>query len=453
MQIDISVRLLLAAGAVVSMLAGCNGGSLQVSPPLSDGPSSPANHISSGYKVLYSFHGGADGFDPFANLIFANGQLYGTTFAGGSGPSGGDGTVFKISPLGGKSIVYNFQGGADGQGPEAGLTAGSGGVLYGATVYGGGATTCSAGCGTVYELVPSGSGYTEKVLYAFQGGSDGSAPVGNLVVDQSGALYGTTVEGGGSSLCENNYSGIGCGTVFKLTPLGSGYTETILYAFHAGSDGIGPRGTLVRHADGVLYGTTEFGGGASACSSPSGNAGCGTVFTLIPSGSGYSENILYRFQGGSSDGSFPRSALLVRGGGVLVGTTLKGGANGHGAIYELTPSGSGYSESILFAFDGADGAAPDDVNGLYARHDNLFGTTAGGGVHYSGGTVFKLTASGSRYTETVLHKFKGDRRHDGADPAASLTADSDGTLFGTTPLGGIRNKGQGGYGTIFKISP
>ena len=150
--------------------------------------------------VVYTFNGGADGVGPYGSLLFKNSEFYGTTFGGGTGNSGyGCGTVFNLSASGTKSTLYEFQCGTDGAEPEAGLTAGKGGVLYGDTLYGGGGTLCSGGCGAVFALTPSGSSYSERVLYAFQGGADGQSPVGNLLIDKSGALYGTTVNGG--ALC------------------------------------------------------------------------------------------------------------------------------------------------------------------------------------------------------------------------------------------------------------
>jgi uncharacterized repeat protein (TIGR03803 family) len=406
-----------------------------------------------GYQILYTFQGGTDGAEPYAGLLAAGGEFYGTTFTGGA--SNGYGTVFQLSPSGTKTVLYTFQGGNDAANPQAGLIAGNGGVLFGNTVYGGGASLCSNGCGTVFELTPSGSGYSERVLHAFQGGSDGAGAVGSMMIDRSGALYGTTEIGGGASACST--SGVtGCGTVFKLTPSGSGYTESVLYSFQGGNDGIRPVGTLIADAHGALYGTTEYGGGVSACTSGSGNAGCGTIFKLTRSGSGYTETVLYRFQGGTTDGWLPRSALLFGTGsdsGTLYGVTVHGGTSNAGTVYTLTSSGFGYTEHVLHSFSGSDGYFPFDENGLYfgrcqsSRNARcLFGTTAAGGTAKCFcGTVFRLTLSG---TEKVLHSFKGGRRTDGSDPRGSLVADAAGTLYGTTFGGGLR---QGGI--IFKVSP
>ena len=453
------MKLLFSVGACLSaalLLAAC-GGSL----PQGAGPAPPSGDAGvppgadrAQKSTLYTFKGGADGWYPWAGLLFQNGQLYGTTFSGGTGggSNGGYGTVFKISTSGTKSTLYAFQNGADGANPQTGLTAGPGGVLYGATVYGGGAPCSYGGCGTVYQLIPSGSGYTESPIHSFQGGSDGAAPIGGLLVGQSGALYGTTVLGGGSHACSSASGTTGCGTVFELMPSGSGFTESVLYSFQAGSDGIGPRGTLIADGAGALYGTTAYGGGASACSSPSYNAGCGTVFKLTPSGSGYTESILHSFQGGT-DGSLPRAGLVAGSGGTLFGATTHGGTHDVGTVYELTPSGSGYSERVIFSFDGKRGRGPSDENGLYSDGSgNLYGTAFGGGTKCNCGVVFKLIPSRSGYKERVLYNFKGSRRHDGRWPRGSLTGDSSGALYGTTTIGGLR-KGKGGYGMVFKISP
>ncbi len=449
MRITISARYALAVCAALSMLAGCGGGSSPAAPsaPSSGTRGAPPPAHGHGH-VIYDFRGGADGYKPLAGLLAENGQFYGTTANGGTSNGG---TVFQISPTGTKSTLYSFRGSGYGDGfnPFAGVIAGSGGVLYGDTVNGGSPGCNIGGCGAVYELVPSGSGYTEKVIYTFQGGNDGEYPFGGLLLDQSGALYGTTVAGGGSPACSNpSYTG-GCGTVFKLTPSSSGFTESVLYSFQGGNDGAYPGASLIADGTGALYGTTQYGG--SSCAPPSGGPGCGTVFKLAPSGSGYSESILYSFLGGY-DGAVPRSALFAGHNGALIGTTSRGGAgsghSNHGTVYELRPSGSGYSESFLFTFDSADGAFPYDENGLYADSDgNLYGTTALGDKCC--GVVFKLAPSGSGYTESRYYVFPTGR-HGGLQPLGSLVADSSGALYGTTRYGG---RGHKNYGTVFKISP
>lgn len=417
-------------------------------------------------SVVYTFRGGSDGGSPYAGLLFANNKFYGTTFDGGTGPSGGDGTVFTVSSSGTEKVLYSFQYGTDGAAPQAGVIAGEGGVLYGDTVYGGGATTCTIGCGTVFELAPKGSGYSERVLYAFQGGSDGAYPVGTLLRDKSGALYGTTVHGGSATVCAMASGAGGCGTVFKLTPSGSGYTEKVVYSFQGGSDGALPSDALIADATGALYGTTQWGGGATACASPSGMAGCGTVFKLTPSGTGYTEKVLYRFKGGTNDGQTPRGALLAGKNGSLIGATTRGGpggASGSGTIFELKRSGLRYTERVVYFFPNCStcqhcceaGAVPEDEHGLYAdKSGDLYGTTIAGGKAVCGsnpcGTVFRLTPSRTGYTETVLHKFQGGK--DGADPRGSVVADESGTLYGTT-FGGASSKCTNGCGVVFKVSP
>jgi uncharacterized repeat protein (TIGR03803 family) len=463
MRIVISARYVLAVFAAVSMLAGCGGGSSSIAPTTpsnsAGGAPPPRSHNA---DVIYTFQGGSDGNGPLSGLLLENGQFYGTTEGAGTG---GSGTAYRISPSGTLTVLYSFSGGSDAANPEAGLTAGPGGVLYGDTLSGGAPSLCASyGCGAVYELVPSGSGYSENIIHAFHAGGDGANPAGGLLIDQSGAIYGTTLGGGGAFACTGGGSGSyasGCGTVFKLTPSGSTFTETILYSFQGGNDGANPGATLIADGTGALYGTTEYGGAsASVCTSPSGYAGCGTVFKLTPSGSGYSESILYRFQGGT-DGAVPESALLAGSNGALFGATERGGANGgntnHGTVYELMPSGSGYSERVIFRFDASDGAFPRDENGLYADNSgNLYGTASGGGGGKGcGGVVFKLAPSGSGFTDTTLYRFRGAREHDGCNPVGSLTADASGTLYGTTADGGlrIRHGHHHGFGTIFKISP
>jgi uncharacterized repeat protein (TIGR03803 family) len=397
MRISILARHALGTCAAAAMLAGCSSGGsspLGSSGPSQSAPGGGAPPLAREH-VVYTFQGGADGVSPYGALLVQNGDFYGTTAQGGSGPSGVNGTVFEVSASGTKSTLYNFQGGSDASFPEAGLIAGNGGVLYGDTVGGGGGTLCgSGGCGAVYELTPSGSGYTERVIYAFQGGNDGSNPIGNLLMDKSGALYGTTDHGGGSTTACTTGSGVtGCGTVFKLTPSGTGYTETILHSFQAGSDGALPADALIADAGGALYGTTQYGGGTTGCTSASGTTGCGTVFKLTPSGSGYTETVLFSFKGGTNDGSRPRSALLaVKSNGVLprimlVGTTVNGGGSGCngagcGTVFAVSTSGI---ERVLHSFSdvSGDGRLPFDENGLHADNNGaLYGATElGGGLN------------------------------------------------------------------------
>jgi uncharacterized repeat protein (TIGR03803 family) len=413
-------------------------------------------------RVLYSFQNVPDGANPYAGLLVGkNGEFYGTTYGGGGGASSGNGTVFEIPASGKEKVLYSFQYGNDGAGPQAPVIEDKSGALYGETDYGGGSTSCNYGCGVIYELTPSKGGYTERVLYAFVRGNDGSNPIGGLL-DEGGALYGTTYHGGGSGACTP--AGLGCGTVFKLTPSGSGYTESILHAFKGKTDGAGPTDELLADSKGNLYGTTLWGGetGGACKSVPSDSAGCGTVFRLTPSGSHYTQTVIYRFKGGTADGQYPRTGLLAGKNGVFYGLTEAGGSKngGSGTVFELTPKGSNYTEQLVYAFKGGDdGADPDDTTGLYAGADGaLYGSTASGGgaTACSGGcgTIFKLTPSGSSYSESVLYAFQGGA--DGEGPYGSVVADAKGNLYGPTFIGGSGSctaSSGNGCGTIFKIAP
>jgi len=250
----------------------------------------------SGVKtVLYRFAGGSDGSEPAAALIDVNGVLYGTTNSGGD--ANGDGTVFKITTSGAETVLYRFGGGSDGSLPYAGLTA-INGMLYGTTDRGG-----ANGVGTVYALTTSGA---ESVLHSFGGGSDGEFPYAGLT-SVNGALYGTTIGGG----ADNN------GTVFKITTSGN---EKVLHSFAGGNDGKLPYAALT-NVNGVLYGTTDYGGV---------NYDTGTVFKITTSGV---KSAVYRF--GGSDGLGP-VAGLTNVNGVLYGTTNQGGANNKGTVFSLS---------------------------------------------------------------------------------------------------------------------
>jgi uncharacterized repeat protein (TIGR03803 family) len=374
------------------------------------------------FTVLNTFTG-ANGANPQAGLIRdSKGNLYSTT------PSGytGAGIVFKLAPSSSgytESLLYGFMGADDGGNPIAGLVQDSSGNLYGTTVRGG-----SSGDGTVFKLAPSSSGYTESVLYSFTGGSDGAYPDASLILDAAGSLYGTTPNGGSS----------GNGTVFKLAPSSSGYTESVLYSFSGGSDGAYPYASLILDAAGSLYGTTTRGGASQD----------GVVFKLSPpttaSSTGYTESVLHSFAG--SDGTFPHAGLTMDSAGNLYGTTVLGGSATYGTVFKLNTSGANFSVLHMFT-GGSDGENPN--GGLVLdSSNNLYGTTTSGGSAASG-TVFKLAApsnSSTGYTETILHAFNGSS--DGANPAGSLIMDSSNDLYGTTTSGG----GALGDGTAFELT-
>jgi uncharacterized repeat protein (TIGR03803 family) len=267
--------------------------------------------------VLYRFTGTTDGGDPWAGLIRDSaGNLYGTTYYGGdlNCPLSqyGCGTVFKLGPAGKETVLHSFAGGTDSGFPAGGLVMDAKGNLYG-TTYGNGTATP----GTVFKVTKNGK---EAVLYTFKNGSDGSQPMGTLIMDAKGNLYGTT-------------SG-GYGAVFKLTRAGK---ETVLWGFQGPPDGSNPQAGVVMDAAGNLYGTTGAGGDAS-CDLGS---GCGTVFKLAKN---RNESVLYRFTGGS-DGSDPKAGLLLDVKGNLYGTTVYGGfsqycpygTNGCGVVFKMTP--------------------------------------------------------------------------------------------------------------------
>jgi uncharacterized repeat protein (TIGR03803 family) len=398
-------------------------------------------------SLLYSFGGlpARDGQEPDGALIEdATGAFYGTTLVGGLRGAycglGGCGLVFKVAPSGPgyvENVIYRFHGasglGNDGASPIGALAQGPHGILYGVTYAGG--TVKSQG--TVFALTPSASGYAETLLHIFPASAkDGSLPCAGVTLDKSGALYGTTAEGGA----------YGAGTVFKLTPSASGYSETILHDFN-GNDGTGPQATLVIDAQGTIYGTTT--GHATNCG---GIANHGTVFTLTPSGSGYVAHVLYKFPNKAS-GQGPNSSVLIGKNGVLYGTTEIGGTHGFGTVYELTPNGTNYTFKTAYIFRKIpDGIGPNGV--IAGPGGSLYGTATSGGDSLPGcnrigcGTVFKLTPSGGSYVETVLWNFRSVL--DGQHPSANLLLKS-GALYGTTMFGG---GGQNAYaGSVFKVVP
>lgn len=301
-------------------------------------------------KVLYSFPGnGTNGESPWGSLVRdSQGNLYGTTFYGGYG----SGTVFMTTRAGAETVLHNFTAGADGADPWAGLLRDAQGNLYGTTLYGG-----LYNCGTVFKVTPSG---IESVLHTFVC-ADGAYPVGGLVQDAAGNLYGTTNAGGA----------YGYGAVFKLTLSG---TLSVLYSFAGGGDGNAPYGTLVRDAQGNLYGTTYLGGVYNH----------GTVFEVFPSGV---ERVFHSFTQSGVDGGGPVGDLVQDSNGVLFGTTSNGGSYTYGTIFMVIPASNIYRPLYSFT-GGADGGRPD--GGLVVdAQDNLYGITQFNGT-YGGGAAFRL---------------------------------------------------------------
>jgi uncharacterized repeat protein (TIGR03803 family) len=369
------------------------------------------------FTSLYSFTGGDDGYSPNGLVQGSDGYFYGTTINGGTNS---DGTVFKISTSGKLTSLYAFTGGSDGSGPQAALAEGNDGYFYGTTQSGGSPVFGTPG-GTVFKISPNG-GFTN--LYSFTStfnyGTNGASPQAALVLGTDGNFYGTTFEGGTYSF--NNNGTNGYGTVFKISPDGA---LTNLYSFSGGNDGANPAAGLVRGSDGYFYGTTQAGGADNF----------GTVFKMSTNGA---LTGLYSFSGGN-DGGGPLGRLVDGGDGYFYGTTASGGVNNFGTIFRVNTNGM---LTTLYLFTGgADGENPQA--GLVRGSDgNFYGPTQSGGTNGGGGTLFKITAQGAL---TTLYSFTGV--NDGSNPEAELVQGSDGNFYGTTI-----NGGQGGAGTIFRLS-
>ncbi|HSY64702.1 MAG TPA: choice-of-anchor tandem repeat GloVer-containing protein [Terriglobales bacterium] len=386
-------------------------------------------------NALYNFAGGSDPKLPYAGLVFDKaGNLYGTTELGGTDNQG---TVFEISRNANgtwtETVLYNFTGSSDGGQPYGSLVFDAAGNLYGTTNFGGSAN-CNLGCGTVFKLTPGSGGWTETVLYTFTGGSDGREPYARLLFDATGNLYGTTLLGGNiGSVCSS-----GCGTVFKLTPGSSGWTESVLYAFQGTADGASPYDGLAFDAAGNLYGTANAGGAS----------GYGVIFKLTPGSSEWTEGVLHAFKG-ENDGKYSYGDLILDAAGNLYGTAYQGGGAGYGVVFELQPNSQGrWTEKVLHAFVNTPAGNP--VAGLVMdTAGNLYGTTMLGATQSSCGggcgTLFKLAlVSGGGWTYKVVHVF--GHGTDGYHPTGDLILDSAGNVYGTTQAGGAQ-----GSGMVFEI--
>jgi hypothetical protein len=405
-------------------------------------------------KVIYSFTGGADGGAPLSDLtIDSAGNLYGTASQGGTGTacgSGGCGTVFELkrSQDGWKEqVLYSFTGSDDGIRPEAGLVFDNAGNLYGTTLGGG-----TGYGGVVFKLTPnSHGGWTESIIYAFtSSGSAGTTPQADLVFDARGNLYGTTSQGASGGRSCND---VGCGAVFELTPQSDGtWTEATLHVFTGVPDGATPISGVVLDSAGSVYGATWM-GGTGPCSSHTllGAQGCGAIYKLTCSGSSWTETILYNFVRGGGFGVYPSGQLFLDSSNHLLGVTQAGG-DGVGTVYELQDTRKrGWQQREVHMFhDFPDGVGP--VGGLVADTEgNLFGATLNGGASTdASGAVFQAYRSENGWRERILHSFTGSP--DGAIPAAGLVFDSHGHLYGTTQYGGTGTACRLGCGTVYEIT-
>ncbi len=382
-------------------------------------------------RVVYSFTGGTDGGDPASQLTFdSTGNIYGTTVVGGTDNCG---TVFKLTPTGGgqyqQSVLHSFNCFDEGKNPYGGVILDAQGNLYGTTVAGGSGGVCSGdGCGVVFKLAPSGGGWTETVLYSFGDAPDAAGPGSAVVFDSAGNILSTAPDGGAFGVgavfelslvnghwtervvhdftggsdgavgmlgrllkdAFGNFYGVteiggnfSAGTVFKLAPSGGTYTFSTLYAFAGQPDAAFPYGGLVADSHGNLYGTTYYGG----------TYGAGAIFRLGPTAGigGWRDAVLYSFQGGA-DGGNPTSTLLFNASGQLLGTTSAGGGGCDcGVTFKLSPTGvNRWLETVSHTF----GPLPDGQYSYYGLTPdgagNYFGTTAAGG-NQNMGTVFELT--------------------------------------------------------------
>lgn len=347
------------------------------------------------------------------------------------------------------TMIYSFSGTTDGAGPGGKLVLDAQGNLYGAAGFAGDLNACfQQGCGVVYKLTPTSSGFwAQTVLHTFEGGTDGITPI-SVVLDGNGNVFGLTVDGGGYS-CSGGQQ---CGTLFELSPSSGGtWTETILHTFTGGSDGGVPLGSLTFDAHGNLFGTTDAGGVVSTLCT----VGCGTVFELSPTSGGWSFNTIYDFV--YARGANPDGSLVIDASGNLYGATYSGGKKysycpgGCGVVYELSPTASGWTQTLLHAFSGPDGSLTQTGLTMDA-HGNLFGaTTTGGdsactsGYQVGCGVIFELSpASGGHWTYDHLYVFQG---YDGYYPNGPLLLDASGNIFGTTVEGGS------GFGNMYELSP
>jgi uncharacterized repeat protein (TIGR03803 family) len=414
------------------------------------------------------------GASPESALVLgADGKFYGTTFGGGTGNFG---TLFRIATDGTLTTLASFTGKAGdaaGAMPEAALVRGTDGSFYGATFHGG-----ASDAGTIFKLTTSGANPVLSTLFEFSGPNSGAYFQAGLVHANDGNFYGTTAGNGV----------FGKGTIFKLTPAGALTTLVEFTGNGAANKGTSPYAALIQAGDGNLYGTTAAGGandlgtiykvttsgvlttlveltgngatkkGASpdaalvqgldgklyGTTSRGGAGDLGTVFA-VTTGGAFTTLVEFTGNGAGNKGAFPYTALIQDAGGILYGTTSKGGGKNLGTAFSLTTGGT-LTTLAEFADDGLTkkGAYPEAPL-AFGVDGNLYGTTATGGVT-GNGTLFKLTKGGAL---TTLFEFSGAAgAHPGTFPQAVLAPGSDGNFYGATGFGGAA-----GFGTVLRVTP
>ena len=406
--------------------------------------------------TLYTFQGGTDGANPYTETLVPgpNGSLYGSSRVGTTGSA----AVFQLSPPANGStpwtytLLQSFTGDQNG-GRPTGLMAGPAGSLIGETINGGN-TACGAGCGLIFQLSPPTNGqtlWTETILYAFAGGTDGGYPRDGLVQDGQGNLFGTTV-------AEDSN-----GTVFELSPPMMGqtaWTLTTLYTFTDTKSGDYPAGKLLPDQSGGFYGLT-WGGGKDGRQCFSVYVGCGTIYHLTPPGKkmeAWKKTTLYRFAA-YPDGQTPFTTLNMDEAGNIYGLTMNGGLHAHcrqvapggcGTLFELSPPSAGkgaWTYSVPWEFTGAiDGRQPAAA-GLTPFKGGYITTTAGNEVNQFGSIdLFTPGTTGQPWTEQTLFTFTDDAN--GENPASYLL-EKDGVFYGMTRYG----SSLAPYGTVFSFKP
>lgn len=376
-------------------------------------------------KLVYSFGGNADGEYTDTELVRDSaGNLYGTSVQGGIY---GGGTVFRVTPAGVHTVLYDFTGGADGGEPYKGVTLDAQGNLYGTAVTGGGGS-CEGGCGVVFKLTNSGDTWTQTVIHTFKG-SDGSGPGSPVAIDKNGNVYGTTPTGGGN----------GVGVVYQLKADAAGaWKFRVIHTFTGGDDGSGGSASrLLIDAAGNLWGVCTVGGAN----------GFGTVYKMTLQQGQWQLSTLYAFKD-SPDGALPYGGLIADKAGNLYGTTYYAGAHDLGTVYELRLLNGKWTERVLYSFQGgAAGGSP--ISTLVAdAAGNMYGTTSEGGAASCGcGTIFKISRDTSgKWTETVAYRFPGTPLPGFA--YNGLVVDPSGIFYGATVHGGSDNDGA-----IYKFKP